>query len=68
MPAELDHPQAKELEQINRILEAKPTICELAIQELCSGMIKNKAGSKGMAADQVIRCAVFKQMFEFSQL
>ena len=66
MPAGLDHHQTKELEQNNRILEANPTINELAIQDLFIERIKNKAGAKGMTADQVVRCAVIKQMFEFS--
>jgi len=37
MPAVLDHPQAKEIEQINHTLEANPTIWDLAIQDFCTG-------------------------------
>jgi len=35
MPAATDHPQAIELENISRILDANPTICEPAMQDLC---------------------------------
>ena len=28
MPPKIDHPQANELEAINRIINSKPTICE----------------------------------------
>ncbi|MBU0769649.1 MAG: ISNCY family transposase [Proteobacteria bacterium] len=65
MSASIDHPQAKELEQINRILDDNPTIYDLAMQDL-SNTVKNKTGSKGMSADQVVRTAVVKQMFQFS--
>jgi IS5 family transposase len=66
MPQSLDHPRAIELNAINRILEACPTISDLAMQALCSGAAKCRAGANGMSAEQVVRAAIIKQMFEFS--
>ena len=67
MPAATDHPQAIELENISRILDANPTICDLAMQDLCE--VSNKArrnGARGMTAEQVVRAAIVKQMFGFT--
>jgi IS5 family transposase len=66
MPPEIDHPQAEELSTISRILEGNPIIYDLVMQDLCPKRIKSKAGAKGMTAEQVIRAAIVKQMFEFS--
>ena len=66
MPPEIDHPQAEELSAISRILDSNPIIYDLVMQDLCPKKIKSKAGAKGMSAEQVIRAAVVKQMFEFS--
>ncbi|MGI9571044.1 MAG: transposase, partial [Desulfobulbia bacterium] len=67
LPAATDHPQAIELENISRILDAKYTICDLAMQDL-SGVSKktHKSGARGMTADQAVRAAVVKQMFNFT--
>lgn len=67
MPEASDHPQAVELENISRILDANPTICDLAMQDLCE--VSNKArrtGARGMTAEQVLRAAIVKQMFGFT--
>ena len=66
MPLKIDHPQAEELNAISCILDRNPIIYDLAMQDLSSGSKKSKAGAKGMTAEQVIRAAVVKQMFEFS--
>jgi len=66
MPPEIDHPQAVELDSIGRILDATPTICDLAMQDLSPKATKYKAGARGMTAEQVVRVAIIKQMFEFS--
>jgi IS5 family transposase len=66
MPPEIDHPQAEELSAISRILDSNPIIYDLVMQDLCPKRIKSKAGAKGMTAEQVIRAAIVKQMFEFS--
>lgn len=67
MPEASDHPQAVELENISRILDANPTICDLAMQDL-SGVSKgdHKSGARGMTADQVVRAAIVKQMLTFT--
>ena len=67
MPAATDHPQAIELENISRILDANPTICDLAMQDLCEVSKKaRRSGARGMTADQVVRAAIVKQMLGFT--
>lgn len=67
MPPATDHPQAVELENISRILDANPTICDLAMQDLsCSMKRACLSGARGMTADQVVRSAIVKQMFNFT--
>ncbi len=67
MPAATDHPQAIELENISRILDANPIICDLAMQDLCEVSKKaRRSGARGMTADQVVRAAIVKQMFTFT--
>ncbi len=64
MPTEIDHPQAKELEAISRIIYSKPTICEHVLQDL--GKYHHKetcGGANGMSADQVLRAAIVKVLF-----
>jgi transposase, IS5 family len=61
-----DHPQAVELENINRILDANRTICDLAMQDLCKRRKREASGAHGMSADQVVRAAIIKQMFNFT--
>ena len=67
MPAATDHPQAVELENISRILDANPTICDLAMQDLSEVSKRvNRSGARGMTADQVVRAAIVKQMLNFT--
>jgi IS5 family transposase len=66
MPPKIDHPQAEELNAISCILDRNPIIYDLAMQDLSSGSKKSKSGAKGMTAEQVVRAAIVKQMFEFS--
>ena len=67
MPEAIDHPQATELENISRILDANPTICDLALQDLSEGSKKaSRSGAHGMTADQVVRAAIVKQMLNFT--
>jgi len=66
MPSEIDHPQAAELSAISRILDSNPIIYDWVMQDLSPEGIKSKAGANGMTAEQVIRAAIIKQMFEFS--
>ena len=67
MPETSDHPQAVELENISRILDANPTICDMAMQDLCEVSKKaRRSGARGMTADQVVRAAIVKQMLNFT--
>lgn len=67
MPAAADHSQAIELENISRILDANPIICDLAMQDLCEVSKKvRRSGACGMTADQVVRAAIVKQMLGFT--
>jgi IS5 family transposase len=67
MPTATDHPQAIELENISRILDANPIICDLAMQDLCEvGKKARRSGARGMTADQVVRAAIVKQMLNFT--
>lgn len=67
MPHIKDHPQNQELEMISRIIDDNPIICSYVLQDLNEGKIlARRAGAKGMSADQVLRCAVVKTLFEFS--
>ena len=62
-----DHIQSAELEAISRILDENPTISELAYQDLRRGKKrKRRSGANGMTADQVVRAAILKQMFNFT--
>jgi IS5 family transposase len=62
----VNHPHGKELEEISRILDSKPSIIDLAYQDLTKGGKGNAVGAKGMTAEQVVRAAIVKQMNEFS--
>jgi IS5 family transposase len=63
----LDHPQSQELEVISSIIDANPIICIRLLQDLNSGKSEaQRAGAKGMSADQVLRCAIVKILFGFS--
>ena len=66
MPPKIDHPQANELEAINRIINNKSTICDHVMQDLCKGCPTVRSGAKGMSADQVLRAAIVKSLFGFT--
>ena len=61
-----DHPQARELEAISRILDDEATITALVHQDLCRGRELSATGANGMSAEQVLRAAIVKQMFGYS--
>lgn len=62
-----DHPQSKELEAISTIIDATPTICEKVLQDLNRGKAQpRRTGANGMSADQVLRCAIVKVLFNFT--
>ena len=63
----LDHPQSKELEIISGIIDENSTICGYILQDLNKGKSETqRAGAKGMSADQVLRCVVVKILFGFT--
>jgi len=66
MPPKIDHPQAQELNAISCILDRNPTIYSLAMQDLSPKGKKSKKGANGMTAEQVVRAAIVKQIFQFS--
>jgi transposase, IS5 family len=67
MPAEIDHPQAKELEAISHIIYSKPIICEHVLQDLGGHhRVETHSGANGMSADQVLRAAIVKILFDLS--
>ena len=61
-----EHPQARELEAISRILDKEPTITALVHQDLCRGRQLTDTGANGMSAEQVLRAAIVKRMFGYS--
>lgn len=63
----MDHPQSQELEMISKIIGQNTTICQHILQDLNKGKVEPKrTGANGMSADQVLRCAVVKTLFNFS--
>jgi IS5 family transposase len=67
MPQITDHAQSKELKVISTIIDANPTICGRVLQDLTRGKnIAHRQGANGMSADQVLRCAIVKNLFGFS--
>lgn len=55
------HPGPKELEQMSLVLDANPEIDDLAFADLTNGR-RTDTGRKGMTAEQVLRCAILKQV------
>ncbi len=67
MNTETDHPQARELETISRIIGSNPTICDRILQDLTDNRsTTTKSGANGMSADQVLRAAIVKILFGFT--
>jgi len=68
MPEIASHVQAKELEAISGIIDSKPIIYQLVLQDLCKGRPASgrRAGAKGMSAEQVLRAAVALRLYEFT--
>ena len=62
-----DHSQCQELEIISKIIDANPIICDYILQDLNKGkVVAQRAGAKGMSADQILRCMIVKTLFDFS--
>jgi IS5 family transposase len=62
----INHPRAKELKRISRILDENPTINTMVLQDLTRGGKPSNTGAEGMSAEQVIRAALVKQMEDCS--
>ncbi len=60
-----DHQLAQELKLISEILDENPSITDLVLQDLCD-TVSSKNGAGGLTAEQVLRCAIVKQMHQFS--
>ena len=62
-----DHQLANELKVISRILDDNPQTLELIVQDL-SDRVDSSVGAPGLTAEQVLRCAVIKQLSEVLSL
>lgn len=62
----VDHPRARLMEQVSRILREKPEIGTLIEQDLVRGVKNPGTGARGMTGEQVLRALMVKQMNEFS--
>ncbi len=65
-PTGIAHPHAKELEAISLILELKPMIADLVLQDLVPEGVDPNRGAPGLTAEQVVRATIIKQMNQFS--
>lgn len=62
-----DHQQSKELETISNIIKINPIMCDRVLQDLNRGkLVASRLGADGMTAEQVLRCAIVKNLFGFS--
>jgi len=67
MPRIKNHAQSKELEIISNIIDANSTIYERVLQDLNNGKnVTHRKGANGMSAEQVLRCAIVKVLFNFT--
>ena len=67
MPQITDHTQSKELKVISDIIDANPIICDRVLQDLNKGKnIAHRQGANGMSAEQVLRSAIVKTLYNFS--
>lgn len=58
-----DHQLAEELKVISEILERNPAISESVLQDISDN---SQLGASGLSGEQVLRCALLKQMHQFS--
>lgn len=63
----MNHPQSQELEAISAIIDNQHTIYDLVLQDLNRGkVVARRCGANGMSAEQVLRCAIVKILFNFT--
>ena len=60
-----DHRLAKELRVISEILDKNPSISALVLQDVCD-KVSARNGAGGLTGEQVLRCALIKQIHQFS--
>ena len=60
-----DHQLGEELREISEILDQNPQISDLFLQDLCD-KVNSKKGAPGLSAEQVLRCALLKQIHQLS--
>jgi IS5 family transposase len=66
MPCDIEHPRAKDLDRISRILDSIPTITDMVLQDLTHDVRNRGCGAEGMTAEQVLRATIIKQAEGFS--
>lgn len=66
LPNPVDHPHARELEEISQILGENLIIAELAAQDLLGEGTNPAWGAPGMTGDRAVRCFVIKAMNGYS--
>ena len=69
VPVSIDHDHARELGAVSALLDQLPEAVQLVQEDLCwrgKKRIDPSQGRHGMAAEQVLRAAVLKQMSRFS--
>ena len=59
------HQLGEELRVISEILDANPSISEMVLHDLCDTSSPDN-GAPGLSGEQVVRCAVLKQLHQFS--
>ncbi len=64
-PSWPDHRLARKLESISKILDQNPSISDLILQDLCD-KLSTQNGARGLTAEQILRCAIVKQIHPFS--
>lgn len=63
----MNHPQSQELEAISAIIDNQHTIYDLVLQDLNRDkVVARRCGANGMSAEQVLRCAIVKILFNFT--
>jgi len=60
-----DHQLGEELRETSKILDGNPQISDLLLQDLCD-KVSSQTGAPGLNAEQVLRCAVLKQIHQLS--
>lgn len=62
--ATTDHPKAKELLEISKMLDSQNSIYDLALQDLATS--SKNVGANGMTAEQIVRAAIIQKIGTYS--